>query len=470
MRKFVLALFLVMVLAGAAFGDGAPRLTDFEHHFYTPESLEFMAKLDPKGYPYYDAEKKEMHVAAGVTVPLGSIPAGCDIEEIGPARIAAMTRAGIDVAYLSHSTGFEEISNLPGAVELARSINDTIAEAVKKYPDRFRGTITLPVGNVEEALKEMERCVKELGFRVWHTHSSYVGLGHLDDDKYRPLLKKAAELGIPVYIHPHVTSFDRINEMGGAVAGAGFGFGVDVMTTTLRLMVKGVFDDLPAGSYNLFVEIDPDDEISEIHEGWTETAGGNNTGYRPFAVIEEGVSVSALQGRLADDDGAFQITINGMSPADFREYAAAQSAPFVAEGEIRYTGSKVLTDLYADVFHNVTDPASGAEYERLFASRYIPALFPGEARRFTFVADPERIREAGENAAGPFRVALHQESKRFYGPSTSGSVSSFSGGGGGCDALAGTGTGLSGGLALLALVPLLASWPPFKFAARKFKR
>ena len=244
MKKTLCSALLLLALAPCAFA-AAPKLTDYEHHFYTPESLAYMAKLDPEGYPYYDTEKKILYVAKGISFNLGSTPSGYDIVEIGPERIKAMKKAGIDVAYLSHATNYEELSDRPGAVELAKSINNTVAKAVKKYPEYFRGTITLPVGNIEASLQEMDRCVNELGFRIWHTHSNYMGLGHLDDDKYRPLLKRAAELGIPVYVHPHVPGYDRIAEMGGAMAGAGFGYGVDVMTTVFRLIVKGVFDDIP---------------------------------------------------------------------------------------------------------------------------------------------------------------------------------------------------------------------------------
>jgi len=35
------------------------------------------------------------------------------------------------------------------------------------------GAAVLPTPYVDEAIKELERCVKELGFKYWHTHSNY---------------------------------------------------------------------------------------------------------------------------------------------------------------------------------------------------------------------------------------------------------------------------------------------------------
>ncbi len=52
-----------------------------------------------------------------------------------------------------------------------------------------------------QAADELERCVKELGFKGWNTHSNF-GDSYLDDKKYLPILERAANLGVPVYIHP----------------------------------------------------------------------------------------------------------------------------------------------------------------------------------------------------------------------------------------------------------------------------
>ena len=49
-------------------------------------------------------------------------------------------------------------------VRLCKMANDEIYEGCKKYPGRFFGLATVPCSEINEAVKEIERCVKELGF------------------------------------------------------------------------------------------------------------------------------------------------------------------------------------------------------------------------------------------------------------------------------------------------------------------
>ncbi|HJJ48015.1 MAG TPA: amidohydrolase family protein, partial [Methanocorpusculum sp.] len=118
------------------------------------------------------------------------------------------------------------------------------AEAVKKYPGRFLGTITLPAPYVEESIAELERCVNELGLQYWHTHSNY-GSEYLYEEKFEPLLAKCAELNVPIYLHPNYPSDEYLLDSGTSFAGAVFGFGADVMKTSYRLIVSGLFDKYP---------------------------------------------------------------------------------------------------------------------------------------------------------------------------------------------------------------------------------
>ena len=236
---------LTLVLAVAATTNlSAQKLIDLEHHFYTQEVMDLFASRMAAGIPpYWDAEKGLFQQTEDAVIPLGLLEN--KIWDLNENRIKAMDDAGIDMAVLSISPGIEEISDEDFIPALCTSINDEIAAFVRQYPTRFRAAMVLPVAHVEEAIKEMERCAKMKEFVLWHTHSSYSKNGNLDDDKYKPLLQKAAELGIPIYIHPNVGDVPRINEFGGAMATAGYGFSNDVMTTTLRMMCKGAFDDNP---------------------------------------------------------------------------------------------------------------------------------------------------------------------------------------------------------------------------------
>jgi aminocarboxymuconate-semialdehyde decarboxylase len=88
------------------------------------------------------------------------------------------------------------------AVQAARMVNDGLAEFVAKKPDRFvaLGTVPMPDGN--EAAKELERCMNQLGFKGVQILTNVAGK-ELSDPAFAPFWKKAEELGALVVIHPN---------------------------------------------------------------------------------------------------------------------------------------------------------------------------------------------------------------------------------------------------------------------------
>ena len=127
---------------------------------------------------------------------------------------------------------------------MQKKSNDAVAEIIKKYPNRFLGAAVLPTPYVDEAIKELERCVKELGFKYWHTHSNYK-TEHLYEEKYLPLLAKAEELGCAFYVHPQASDDKDMKDMGYVYSSPGLGFGLDAMKTSLRIILNGTFDKFP---------------------------------------------------------------------------------------------------------------------------------------------------------------------------------------------------------------------------------
>ncbi len=88
------------------------------------------------------------------------------------------------------------------AVKAARIINDGVAAYVAATPDRFvaLGTVPLPDGN--EAARELERCMTQLGFKGVQILTNVAGQ-ELSDPAFAPFWKKAEELGAVVLIHPN---------------------------------------------------------------------------------------------------------------------------------------------------------------------------------------------------------------------------------------------------------------------------
>lgn len=88
------------------------------------------------------------------------------------------------------------------AAELCRSANDELAELVLKYPHRFAaGIATLPMNDVDAALEEAQRAIKDLRLRAIELYTDINGQP-LDAPRFMPLYEMMAELDRPIFIHP----------------------------------------------------------------------------------------------------------------------------------------------------------------------------------------------------------------------------------------------------------------------------
>lgn len=86
-------------------------------------------------------------------------------------------------------------------LETSRFFNDHIADTVSKNSKRFLGVGTVPLQDVEFAIKEMERCIEELKMPGLQIGSNINGK-NLDDKSFFPFYKRAEELGCALFIHP----------------------------------------------------------------------------------------------------------------------------------------------------------------------------------------------------------------------------------------------------------------------------
>ena len=128
--------------------------------------------------------------------------------EIGPRlngvdeRIGDMDRLGIDVQAISPSPG-QYYYFAPPEIgrKAAQLINDGMAEAVARHPDRLVGMGTVPMQEPQMAIAEMRRCVNELGLRGIEISSNVNGR-ELAAEEFRSFFSAAEELGILIFMHP----------------------------------------------------------------------------------------------------------------------------------------------------------------------------------------------------------------------------------------------------------------------------
>jgi predicted TIM-barrel fold metal-dependent hydrolase len=218
---------------------------DFEAHFVTKDYVQAME--ENTGYPHYSVDgqtgRRRLEYTADVGEPLGDALL-TKLSDTGEQRLESMDAAGVDVQVLSlTSPGLEQFDPALGMV-LARKCNNELAEVIQRHPDRFVGFAALAPNDPEAAADELERAVDELGFKGWKTHSNYGGT-YLDEQKYWPILERAEQLDVPIYLHPTVPAMPQLRRYGFALAGAPFGFGIETSVCMMRLVFSGVFDRYP---------------------------------------------------------------------------------------------------------------------------------------------------------------------------------------------------------------------------------
>lgn len=87
------------------------------------------------------------------------------------------------------------------ALDLSRLLNDHIAGVVQEYPSRFVGLGTVPMQAPDLAVRELERCVRDLGMPGIQIGTNVNGK-NLDDPGVVEVLTAAEELGACVFVHP----------------------------------------------------------------------------------------------------------------------------------------------------------------------------------------------------------------------------------------------------------------------------
>jgi aminocarboxymuconate-semialdehyde decarboxylase len=96
----------------------------------------------------------------------------------------------------------EELGDARRSTELARAVNEELAELVRGHPDRLAGfAAELPLSDVDASLEELDRAVGDLGALGVQLHTHV--LGHpLDDPRFEPLFARIHELDRTIRLHP----------------------------------------------------------------------------------------------------------------------------------------------------------------------------------------------------------------------------------------------------------------------------
>jgi len=161
------------------------------------------------------------------------------------AKVEGMDRKGIDISVISVTpVVFFYWLDAAAGLEAARLMNDGIARMVAKRPDRLRGMATLPLQNPDAAVAELERVAREHGFRSVELGCRVRG-DLVSEPRFRPVLRRAQELGVFVFAHPYVAG-TLPPDLGCYYLGNLAGLPFDTALMAAHLMFGGALDELPA--------------------------------------------------------------------------------------------------------------------------------------------------------------------------------------------------------------------------------
>ena len=199
-----------------------------EEHFISPGLIEYwQPTMTDVPKPIFD----KIHAA---------------LTDFGDMRLASMDGAGIEKAILSVSgPGVQVEPDAARATAKAAEANDFLANVTSARPDRYLGFAHIALQDPQGAARELERCVRDLGFKGAMINGNSMG-AYLDERQFDPFWAKAEELQVPIYLHPAdpvqpYASFGSYKELTRAT----WGWGVETGTHALRMIFGGVFDRFP---------------------------------------------------------------------------------------------------------------------------------------------------------------------------------------------------------------------------------
>ena len=216
------------------------KVIDIHNHFYSKPWLDYLAerKLDP-------TFKWEGETSGRAYI--GGIPTG-HVDKAGTfdidARVADLDTYGIDTQVISHTCpGVGEVEK-DVAVEWSTKLNDLFVGFCDKYKGRLYFLATVPAQDIDKSIAELERVAKT-GYAKGVQVFSNINGELISDEKFHPILGKAAELGLPVKVHPAFTPLAEDACKRAKLPMQLFGFTLDTTMAVVNMIYLGVFTKHP---------------------------------------------------------------------------------------------------------------------------------------------------------------------------------------------------------------------------------
>jgi aminocarboxymuconate-semialdehyde decarboxylase len=157
-------------------------------------------------------------------------------------QVREMDRKGFDMRLVSLTTPNLYIFPEKEQGEIAKRVNDETIAYCEQRIDRLRALPSLPLGDVEASLKELDRVATAKGVAGISIGSSVAGVP-LADPRFEPVWKRIDELRIPVVEHPMHPKFNAdMQDMNLSIL---VGFMFDTQLMVVRMILNGIFERYP---------------------------------------------------------------------------------------------------------------------------------------------------------------------------------------------------------------------------------
>ncbi|HEX9143234.1 MAG TPA: amidohydrolase family protein [Candidatus Binatia bacterium] len=168
------------------------------HAHFVPE--EYLRVIEAEGEPY------GLRVRQGRDGPLimiGQFPIGPITAHYHDLdlRLEAMDAERVAVHALSLMPPMVYWAESARGSQLARLVNNAMAEASRLHPDRFVALATLPLQDPEAAVTEVNHAIRELGCRGIYLGTNIHGK-ELTEPSFLPVFDRIHELRVPIFLHP----------------------------------------------------------------------------------------------------------------------------------------------------------------------------------------------------------------------------------------------------------------------------
>ena len=154
-----------------------------------------------------------------------------------------MEAQGIDMQVLSINPYWYR-KDKETAAEICRLNNHHLAELCALRPDKFAAFASLTMQYPELAVEQLEFAVKHQGLRGAAIGGSVAGQD-FSDPKYHPVLAKAQELNVTLFIHPQSTPQLAQRFKGNVWMSNVIGNPLDTTIALQHLIYEGVLDKYP---------------------------------------------------------------------------------------------------------------------------------------------------------------------------------------------------------------------------------